>query len=321
MLRTGSVCSSSGPCSGPAAGGPTTLSVNFIPDNADGDGFPDTLDSCPNESGPSSTNGCPDRDGDGVADSSDACPDAGGAAALGGCPDGDGDGVRDIDDACPSVAGPAENRGCPTGGGVDPDGDGDGVRDRDDRCPTVPGLAANQGCPSTSASNRDGDSLIDADDRCPDTKGTAADGCPDTDGDGKSDRVDKCPRVQGTGDNGCPKRIAVSFPYGSDAYTSRTVFYRLKVTAPVGARVYLSCTGRCRLTGNRRSMSFIARQRTTNLLTRLKTRSLTPGTRISIRVTYPQSIGRSRTYVVRRGAPPRKLQGCVSATGAPTRCG
>jgi len=41
----------------------------------DGDGVRDEEDQCPDEPGPSSTNGCPDRDSDGVRDADDACPD------------------------------------------------------------------------------------------------------------------------------------------------------------------------------------------------------------------------------------------------------
>jgi OmpA-OmpF porin, OOP family len=41
----------------------------------DKDGLLDTVDKCPNDPGPPSTNGCPDRDGDGFADIVDSCPD------------------------------------------------------------------------------------------------------------------------------------------------------------------------------------------------------------------------------------------------------
>jgi OOP family OmpA-OmpF porin len=41
----------------------------------DKDGLLDTVDKCPNDPGPPSTNGCPDKDGDGFADIVDACPD------------------------------------------------------------------------------------------------------------------------------------------------------------------------------------------------------------------------------------------------------
>lgn len=41
----------------------------------DKDGLLDTVDKCPLDAGPPSTNGCPDKDGDGFADIDDACPD------------------------------------------------------------------------------------------------------------------------------------------------------------------------------------------------------------------------------------------------------
>ncbi|MBS1510666.1 MAG: OmpA family protein [Bacteroidetes bacterium] len=50
----------------------------------DHDGFPDTIDQCPDTAG--TAKGCPDRDGDGVADTEDRCPSVKGDAANFGCP-------------------------------------------------------------------------------------------------------------------------------------------------------------------------------------------------------------------------------------------
>ena len=68
--------------------------------DSDGDGIPDTLDSCPKEPGPRENGGCPlpdesgntggdtpDRDGDGVPDYVDSCPDQAGTGYTNGCPD------------------------------------------------------------------------------------------------------------------------------------------------------------------------------------------------------------------------------------------
>jgi hypothetical protein len=80
----------------------------------DADGIPDSRDECPNEPGPSRSNGCPDRDLDSVPDYRDACPDEHGLGNASGCPpDGDGDGIQDRYDACPDEPGPASNDGCP----------------------------------------------------------------------------------------------------------------------------------------------------------------------------------------------------------------
>lgn len=86
--------------------------------DTDGDGFPDTIDGCPElpEDGqePYPGDGCPvtsDRDGDGIADLQDKCPDdpedIDGLQDADGCPerDADGDGVIDVRDACPLVPG------------------------------------------------------------------------------------------------------------------------------------------------------------------------------------------------------------------------
>lgn len=72
--------------------------------DSDGDGIPDTADSCPNQAGPRENSGCPlpvttpevnepsaDRDGDGVADFVDSCPDQAGTGFNNGCPANAGD--------------------------------------------------------------------------------------------------------------------------------------------------------------------------------------------------------------------------------------
>jgi hypothetical protein len=89
-------CSETSPCDSgqlsSAPGGPTTVRLRFKPANADGDSFPDSIDSCPAVTG--SFEGCPDSDGDGVGDGVDACPTEFGKASN-GCrlADEDGDGA------------------------------------------------------------------------------------------------------------------------------------------------------------------------------------------------------------------------------------
>jgi outer membrane protein OmpA-like peptidoglycan-associated protein len=99
--------------------------------DADGDGYPDVIDLCPDdpEDGkqPKPSDGCPhmpDRDGDGIPDIVDKCPDE---------PE-DLDGIDDRD-------------GCPEG-----DADKDGVPDSEDKCPKEPGQRSaddpsKHGCP------------------------------------------------------------------------------------------------------------------------------------------------------------------------------
>jgi OOP family OmpA-OmpF porin len=98
--------------------------------DTDGDGFPDSIDACPNEPedglDPNPGDGCPitaDRDGDGIPDIRDKCPeepeDKDGIQDEDGCPetDADGDGVPDTRDACPLVPGieqgDPKRDGCP----------------------------------------------------------------------------------------------------------------------------------------------------------------------------------------------------------------
>jgi OOP family OmpA-OmpF porin len=86
--------------------------------DSDGDGYPDSIDSCPDlkEDGeePYPGDGCPvtsDRDGDGIVDLQDKCPDdpedMDRLQDTDGCPekDADADGVLDVRDACPLVPG------------------------------------------------------------------------------------------------------------------------------------------------------------------------------------------------------------------------
>lgn len=98
--------------------------------DSDGDGFPDSIDACPQqpEDGldPNPADGCPitaDRDGDGIPDIQDKCPDEpedlDHIQDEDGCPetDADGDGVPDVRDACPLVPGVEQGDpkrdGCP----------------------------------------------------------------------------------------------------------------------------------------------------------------------------------------------------------------
>lgn len=342
LLQSASWCSAnSAGCSG-GAGGPTTLSVNFIPDDGDNDGVPDTLDQCAGTAGPAAHDGCPDSDNDGIRDMHDACPDQGGPAAVGGCPDRDSDAVRDIDDACPDAGGPAALGGCP-------DADGDSVRDINDNCPTVPGAAQNGGCPldgdgdgvpdatdacpdvrgitADGCPDRDGDAIKDSDDACPDVAGSAEKrGCPsDRDGDGVIDAKDRCPAVAGNGPDGCPRDIGATFPYRVAVSGSRSQLRSLKVRAPVGARVEVRCVGRCVLKGKKlqkKRRVLVAKKRTTDLLRLFGSRTLVvmAGSRIEIRVTQARALGNIRTMTFRRKAGPRIVDRCLTAQGRRTTC-
>lgn len=108
--------------------------------DTDGDGYPDSVDSCPTEKEdgkpPQPTDGCPgnsDRDGDGIPDVNDQCPDKA----------EDKDKIQDED-------------GCP-----EDDADSDGIPDVQDKCPTEPGkrstIAEKFGCPSLIDVSESGD--------------------------------------------------------------------------------------------------------------------------------------------------------------------
>ena len=131
------------------------------PGDRDGDGFPDSDDSCPDDpetwNGFDDNDGCPDdpdTDGDRITDSHDSCvvepEDHDGYLDDDGCPDldNDADGIPDAVDKCPNQAedpdGWQDEDGCP-----DLDNDGDTVLDLDDLCPNTPGPPGGErpGCP------------------------------------------------------------------------------------------------------------------------------------------------------------------------------
>ena len=182
--------------SGDFVGNDLTFTTQAPPPDTDGDGFTDSMDSCPSQPGPAqgpyNAAGCPippDSDGDGYPDPQDPCPTKPGGAA-----------------------GPNYPAGCPVP--PNPDVDGDGVTNEYDECPTVKGSRDTAGCP-----DRDGDWVRDSEDACPDLKGSGEEGggsgCPDKDGDGIRDSDDECPAQGGedVGAKGCPPVFtAFSFP-------------------------------------------------------------------------------------------------------------
>ena len=160
-------------------GGKGVASNGDIKD-ADGDGFRDDVDACPNEKGElqgdPTRDGCPlaDKDKDGILDVDDACPALAGArrpdVTKNGCPDDkDGDGVYDPVDAC------AEQRGSPSQdpklNGCPIDSDGDGVFDDVDACPSVKGAPDKNAKVNGCADDIDGDEIKNAEDACPLEKG------------------------------------------------------------------------------------------------------------------------------------------------------
>ena len=157
--------------------------------DADGDGWADKEDICPNEFGISDypIRGCSDRDGDGIDDVSDEYPDDSNESK-----DTDGDGIGDNRDEYPDDH---DNDGYSSAEDWDDDdsnewidSDGDGVGDNSDPWPED----------STLWSDVDGDGYADQtgnrlSDNCITTVGNSTlfqQGCPDLDGDGMPDVLD-----------------------------------------------------------------------------------------------------------------------------------
>ncbi len=176
--------------------------------DTDGDGLPDSRDSCAEVFGYAVSGGCPiegDTDYDGLIGSADACPDAPGPESFMGCPiqsmaDSDMDGIPDNADLCPGEAGMSELQGCSMTSWL-ADRDGDLTPDFLDLCPDTPGIRSEYGCLLISNEDRDGDGVADLADVCIDEPGSVgSSGCPvsgDRDGDGIADDMDRCPDEPG----------------------------------------------------------------------------------------------------------------------------
>lgn len=165
------------------------------PKDADGDGFGDPNDNCPQT--PNSQQKDADNDGKG-----DACD-----------PDDDNDGVPDSNDNCQFVPNKqqldSDNNG--TGDACQEDSDGDGVKDKFDNCPKTPNpkqKISDRDGSGDACDDSDGDGVKDINDNCLNTKNAdqddsdndgKGDACEnkksDRDDDGVADDEDNCPRV------------------------------------------------------------------------------------------------------------------------------
>jgi len=123
-------------------------------------------------------------------------------------------------------------------------------------------------------------------------------------------------------------RLASGFGYGWKAYRRYTIATSLSVTKiPAGAKVTVRCKGRgCPFKVKRKSFKKFTRiYNVAKLFNRRKGGKrrfarLRPRTRIEIRVTKPNTIGRYATFVVRSGKIPTFKSGCLSVAGNKTRC-
>jgi hypothetical protein len=238
--------------------------------------------------------------------------------------DSDGDGIPDTVDKCPGVYG-ATADGCPPPP-APRDSDGDGIPDSQDHCQTVSGLSQYDGCPDA-----DGDGVPEPQDQCPTQKGPAiTNGCPDSDKDGIADRTDKCPHdfavsgysFVGSGQLGCPEPLAAEVAYGwSNAVAkSVTLTYLDALDVPHGARVTVTCSGRgC---PRRQLASVVEGQGRLSLMSRLragglrhgKLLKLPVGVRLTTTITFPGTLGYSRTVVPRAKKSPQDVVRCLRGT-------
>ncbi len=153
-------------------------------DDADGDGYCNAFDNCPDLA----STDLADADQDGVGDACDACP-------FDPSNDPDADGVCNNNDNCPADANAdqANTDGDPPGDACDPDDDNDGVPDGDDPAPTDPDV-----CGDSDADQCD-DCTVGTDDFGPLSDKRPQDDGPDFDGDGLCDTGDTCFDADGDG--------------------------------------------------------------------------------------------------------------------------
>lgn len=201
------------PATGRQGSATTTVIINRVFIDTDGDGIEDLFDNCPTVHNTAQT----DTDSDNVGDACDNCPvdanpnqsDLDGDGMGNACDlDDDDDGVPDVADNCPLVANPdqsdVDNDGI---GDLCDDDDADGVIDIDDNCPGIPNTDQsdidNDGFGDACDGDIDGDGVPNNIDNCVtipnplqenldgDALGDACD--PDTDGDGVPNLTDNCP--------------------------------------------------------------------------------------------------------------------------------
>ncbi len=132
-----------------------------------------------------------DADGDGFGDSVDECPDDEDKVEEGVCgcgdpdDDTDGDSVEDCDDVCPDDPNKTDDAGECGCNEPEDDTDGDGVEDCIDNCPTDPNKTTLGACGcGLPDDDSDGDGVLGCDDACSNTPaGTEVDehGCPEED--------------------------------------------------------------------------------------------------------------------------------------------
>ena len=122
-----------------------------------------------------------------------------------------------------------------------------------------------------------------------------------------------------TGDAPFP-RLGAEIGLQSLAYPKYTRLSRLRITALVGGEtVRVTCSGKAPKGSSRKkhgcpfkTRSSAAKLSSIKFDSVFKTRRLAPGTRITVTVTKPGTIGRSLTIVIRKGKAPKTTKSCVN---------
>ena len=168
--------------------------------------------------------------------------------------------------------------------------------------PPPPGLPPGPGTPPSPAPavDRDGDGVSPPED-CSDTNSTVWPGAPEIPGNGIDDDCAGGDRLA---------RLAATVSSAWSVTRRSATVLRMNVRdAPPGAGVAVLCSGS-------RRCPFRRRELTTNpvgevSLTRLFRRRLPAGTRLEVRVTAPNVIGKVVRYTIRRGRVPRGRTLCL----------
>ncbi len=144
----------------------------------------------------------------------------------------------------------------------------------------------------------------------------------DRDLDGVADGADSCPAEAGDLRNGCPSELNAEVRAHWQVNRLLTKLVRLTVSAPLGSRIELRCSGRVKICGKTKHVIYRTTHRLTSLTRFFKGRRIYRS-RLSIlvKVTKPRQIGLYKRYVTRTGRrSPAITERCLSTVGRVQPC-
>lgn len=144
----------------------------------------------------------------------------------------------------------------------------------------------------------------------------------DKDLDGVFDVADGCPLEAGDLRNGCPSELNAEVRARWQVNQLLTKLVKLTVSAPLGSRIQLSCSGRIKICGKTKHVIPRTTHRLTSLTKYFKgTRIYRARLSILVKVTRPRQIGLYKRYETRTGRrAPATTERCLSTAGRVQPC-